>query len=108
MKQPIYKLKELIDKKYGTENFESAYNTIAELLRSANDNFWIAEDVKELCAITELTMKFSFDEGTKLMKHFELREPEDLFNYPEHIKFSSGFENRCGYECAEEKNVHGT
>lgn len=97
----IYKLKELILQKYGEESFSTGCELVAQWLRNAGENFWIAEDVKEMCELTKPIMKLTFSEGMLLMQLFSLKEPEDIFNYPEHIKFSSGFEPRCGYVNAE-------
>src|SRR3954462_6767580 len=97
MEQTVYRLNELINKKFGEENFMAGCDVIATLLRGLNENFWIAEDVKEMSAITSPTMKLSFNEGIALTKFFGLNDPEDLFNASPDIGFGAYHEGRKGY-----------
>src|SRR5689334_9439020 len=101
MAQTVYKIKELIIQKFGEENFDVACNVVANLLRTLNENFWITEDVKEMCNITDLSIRLSFTEGLLLSKFFKIEYPEDLFREPLDAIFCSHFERRQGYAAVD-------
>jgi hypothetical protein len=97
MTETVYRLNELITKKFGEENFAAGCDVVANLLRGLNENFWIAEDIEEMCNITSPTMKLTFTESRLLCKFFKLNDPEELFNSPGDARFDSHLEGRKGY-----------